>query len=137
MSKEILNEIEETQTETENSNGSEVETEIFEIPRRVNPFCIISKFTWENGGRDIQTNSAWSENPYSDYAVVPDEMVPGIKETQGFCDIVLNEDETEVVSFTAREIPDIPTPKPDQEQTDDDSVWDEMALAIEEGVNEV
>ena len=129
MSEEILNEIEETQTETE----------IFEIPQRVNPFCVISKATFgEYAVRDIQTNSGWSENPYgAGYAIVPDEMVPGIMETKGFCDIVLSEDETEVVSFTAREIPDIPTREPDQEQTDDDSVWDEMALAIEEGVNEV
>ena len=107
MSEEILNEIEETQTETENSNGSE----IVEIPQRVNPFCVISKETYgEYAVRDIQTNSAWNENPYGeDYAVVPDEMVPGILETIGFCDIVLNEDGTEVVEFTAREIPEIPT----------------------------
>ena len=87
-----------------------IEQENVEIPQRVNDFCVISKFTWENGGRDVQTNSGWSENPYGeDYAIVPDEMVPDIKATQGFCDIVLNEDETEVVSFTAREIPEIPT----------------------------
>lgn len=122
MSEEILENIEtpigeETQTETENSNGSE----IVELPQRVNPFCIISKFTWENGGRDIQTNSGWNENPYGkDYAIVPDEMVPGIKETQGFCDIVLNEDGTEVVEFTAREIPEFPEQEP--EPTTDDII---------------
>ena len=104
MSEEILNEIEETQTETE----------IFEIPQRVNPFCVISKATFgEYAVRDIQTNSAWSENPYGeDYAVVPDDMVLDIMETQGFCDIELNEDGTEVVSFTAREIPEIPQEEP-------------------------
>ena len=120
MSEEILNEIEET-------------------TQRVNPFCVISKATYgEYAVRDIQTNSGWSENPYGeDYAVVPDDMVTAILETRGFCDIELNEDGTEVVSFTAREIPDIPTEEPEQEQTDEDSVWDEMALAIEEGVNEV
>ena len=131
---------EETQTETENSNGSE----IIEIPQRVNPFCVISKDAIKvediNGKKHdlhmIETNSGWSENPYGeDYAVVPDEMVQAIMETGGFCDIELNEDGTEVVSFTAREIPEIPTPE--QEQTDENSVWDEMALAIEEGVNEV
>ena len=104
MSEEILNEIEETQTETE----------IFEIPQRVNPFCVISKATYgEYAVRDIQTNSAWSENPYGeDYAVVPDDMVLDIMETGGFCDIELNEDGTEVVSFTAKEIPEIPQEEP-------------------------
>ncbi|MBR6538112.1 MAG: hypothetical protein IKT67_13025 [Lachnospiraceae bacterium] len=127
MSEEILNEIEETQTETE----------IFEIPQRVNPFCVISKATFgEYAVRDIQTNSAWSENPYEDYAVVPDDMVLAIQETRGFCDIELNEDGTEVVEFTAREIPEIPE-IPSEEPTEESSVWDDMALAIEEGVNEV
>ena len=144
MSEEILNEIEETQ----------MESEIVEIPQRVNPFCVISKATYgEYAVRDIQTNSAWSENPYGeDYAVVPDDMVADILETKGFCDIVLNEDETEVVEFTAREIPSIPEaphePTLEERVTtleetvangggSGDSVWDEMALAIEEGVNEV
>jgi hypothetical protein len=104
MSEEILNEIEETQTETK----------IFEIPQRVNPFCVISKATFgEYAVRDIQTNSAWCENPYGeDYAVVPDDMVVSILETMGFCDITLNEDGTEVVEFTAREIPEIPQEEP-------------------------
>ena len=143
MSEEILNEIEETQTETE----------IFEIPQRVNPFCVISKATFgEYAVRDIQTNSAWGENPYSDYAVVPDDMVLDIIETGGFCDIVLNEDGTEVVEFTAREIPEIPEAphEPTLEErvttieetlanggSSGEDVWSEMALAIEEGVNEV
>lgn len=73
---------------------------------RQNPFCVISKSTWENGGRDIQSNSAWSANPYGEeYAVVPDGMVESIMETSGFCDIELNEDGTEVVAFTALPIP--------------------------------
>ena len=110
MSEEILNEIEGTQTETENSN----ETEIIEIPQRANPFCVISKSVYgEYAVHDIQTNSAWSENPYKDYAIVPDEMVTAIQETRGFCDITLNEDGTEIVGFTAREIPDIPEPTPE------------------------
>ena len=110
MSEEILNEIEETQTETE----------IFEIPQRVNPFCVISKATFgEYAVRDIQTNSGWSENPYGeDYAIVPDDMVTAIMETGGFCDIELNEDGTEVVEFTAREIPEFPTPEPEPTQED-------------------
>lgn len=80
-----------------------------EIPQRVNPFCVISKDTFgEYNVRDIQTNSAWGSNPYSDYVVVPDDMVTAIQETRGFCDITLNEDGTEIVGFTAREIPEIP-----------------------------
>ena len=100
MSEEILNEIME-----------EIPVEET-MPQRVNPFCVISKQTFgEHNVRDIQTNSAWSVNPYgNDYAVVPDAMVLEIMETRGFCDIVLNEDETEVVEFTAREIPEIPEP---------------------------
>lgn len=117
MSEEILNEIveneileEETQIPVEET---EKESEILnetQIPQRVNPFCVISKNTFgEYAVRDIQTNSAWGANPYgNDYAVVPDDMVTDILETRGFCDIVLNEDGTEVVSFTAREIPNIP-----------------------------
>ena len=105
MSEEILNEIVEETTETTE--------EVVEIPQRVNPFCVISKNTFgEYAVRDIQTNSSWGANPYEDYAVVPDEMVTEILETRGFCDIVLNEDETEVVEFTAREIQEMPVPTP-------------------------
>ena len=116
MSEEILNEIveneileEETQIPVEETETeSEILNEI-QIPQRVNPFCVISKNTFgEYAVRDIQTNSSWVANPYEDYAVVPDDMVLDIMETRGFCDIVLNEDGTEVVSFTAREIPVIP-----------------------------
>lgn len=86
-------------------------------PQRVNPFCVVEKKgvivtdinKAEHVLRDIQTNGAWGANPYGDaYAVVPDEMVPAIQETRGFVDIVLNEDGTEIVSFTALEIPEIP-----------------------------
>jgi len=89
--------------------------EIVEIPQRVNPFCVISKAVFgEHAVRDIQTNSAWGSNPYGDaYAVVPDDMVTAIQETRGFCDIELNEDGTEIVGFTAREIPEIPEPTPE------------------------
>lgn len=87
-----------------------IEEEIVEIPKRVNPFCIISKAVFgEYNVRDIQTNSAWGSNPYGEtYAVVPDDMVVDILETRGFCDIELNEDGTELVGFTAMEIPEIP-----------------------------
>lgn len=85
-----------------------------EMSTRQNPFCVISKDTFgEYKIRDIQTNSAWSANHYGeDYAIVPDNMVQDILATHGFCDIVLNKDNTEVVSFSAREIPIIPEPEP-------------------------
>ena len=80
---------------------------------RKNPFCVISKETFGDYAiRDIQTNSSWNKNPYEDdYAIVPDEMVQDILETQGYCDIKLNKDGTEITSFTAREIPKIPAPE--------------------------
>lgn len=82
--------------------------------------CVISKETFgEYGVRDIQTNSGWKGNPYGDaYALVPDDFVEDIFETRGFCDIELNEDGTEIISFIAREIPDIPKeePKPTTEE---------------------
>lgn len=151
MSEEILENIE-----------TPIEEEIVEIPQRVNPFCVISKSVVEvediNGKKHdlhmIETNSSWGSNPYGeDYAVVPDDMVLDIMETRGFCDIVLNEDGTEVVSFTAREIPEFPTEEPgptleERVTTIEETlangggstgteVWDEMAVAIEEGVNQV
>ena len=85
-----------------------------EIVTRKNDFCVISKEVNINGWRDLQKNSAWSENPDTEYfVVVPDEMVEAIWETCGYCDIVLNEDGTEVVSFKATEIPVIETPEPE------------------------
>jgi hypothetical protein len=103
---------------------------------RKNHFCVISKDTFgEYNVRCIQSNSSWTENPYGeDYAVVPDDMVEGIFETRGFCDIELNDDGTEVVSFTAREIPE---PEPIPEPTTPTSDIDDFANAILEGVNEV
>lgn len=109
-----------------------IDEETVELPQRVNPFCVISKATFgEYAVRDIQTNSGWSENPYGeDYAVVPDDMVVSILETRGFCDITLNEDGTEVVSFTAREIPEIPTEELNAEPTADDII--KAMLGLEE-----
>ena len=109
-----------------------------EIKVRKNPFCVISLETFgEYAVHDIQTNSAWNTNPYENYAVVPDEMVEEIMETCGFCDIELNEEGTEVVSFVAREIPDIPAPDPEPEQgNDDSSVWDKLDAAYQEGYRE-
>lgn len=130
MSEEILNEIEKTQTETE----------IVEIPQRVNPLCVISKATFgEYAVRDIQTNSAWSNNPYPEgYVVVPDDMVQAIMETKGFCDIELNEDGTEVVSFTAREIPEIPTPEPEPtEEQKRIAELEEAVMASEQAITDL
>ena len=87
--------------------------------QRVNNFCVISKNTFgEYNVRDIQTNSSWGANPYEDYAVVPDELVPDILATQGFVDITLNTEGTEVVSFTALPIPEIPEPHAEPSQLD-------------------
>lgn len=86
---------------------------------RKNDFCVISKEANENGWRDLQKNSAWSCNPDTDYfVVVPDDMVEAIWETCGYCDIELNEDGTEVVSFEAKEIPVFPEPEPQPTQLD-------------------
>lgn len=107
-----------------------------EVWERKNPFCVISKETFgDYAVRDIQTNCAWSANPYGEnYAVVPDDMVEAIMETHGFCDLELNEDGTEVVAFTALEIPVIPEePEPETEEV----TTDDLANAILEGVNEV
>lgn len=80
-----------------------------------NTFCVISIATYGEV-HDIQTNSSWTKNPYGkEYAIVPVDMVEDIIATRGYCDIVLNDDETEVVSFTARGIPEpetIPEPEP-------------------------
>ena len=101
-----------------------------------NLFCVISIDTYgANEVHDIQTNSSWTKNPYgNEYAVVPTEMVEDILTTKGYCDIVLNDDKTEVVSFVAREIPEPePIPEPESESSD----IDDFANAILEGVNEV
>ena len=96
-------------------NDDLVYRELAKLPTRKNPFCVISKATYgDYAVRDIQTNSAWSGNPYGeDYAIVPDDLVEDIIATRGFCDIELNEDGTEVVSFTALEIPEIQEPEPE------------------------
>ena len=90
-----------------------------EIVTRKNDFCVISKDSNEHGWHDLQTNSAWSANPYGDsYAVVPDEMVEEIMETCGYCNIELNEDGTEVVSFEKVPIPIMPEPEETPSQLD-------------------
>lgn len=102
---------------------------------RKQPFCVISKDVFgEYSVRDIQTNSSWETNPYNEgYAVVPDDMVKDIVATQGFCDIELNSDGTEIVSFTAREVPEIPKPEK-KPTTEERLVALEMAMLEQIGV---
>lgn len=138
MSEEILNEvIEETVDTTVEETDTSTE-EIIETPQRVNAFCVIAKDKWANGGRDIQTNASWGKNPYGEaYAVVPDDMVVAIQETKGFCDIELNEDETEVVSFTALEIPEFPVPEPEPTQEERIAELEESVIASEIAITEL
>ena len=104
---------------TEVKNMETTEEIVEEIVTRKNDFCVISKDSNEHGWHDLQTNSAWSANPYGDdYAVVPDEMVEAITETCGYCNIELNEDGTEVVSFEAIPIPLMPESEPQPTQLD-------------------
>ena len=70
---------------------------------------VISTATFgEHEVSDIQCNANWCSCPDSDYALIPDELVEGILATQGYCDIALNADGTEVTGFTARTIPSVP-----------------------------
>lgn len=70
---------------------------------------VISKSTCGSYNvRDIQCNANWDCCPYSDYALIPDNLVDGILATKGYCDITLNSDGTQVVSFNARTIPTVP-----------------------------
>lgn len=106
---------------------------------RKNPFCVVSKETYgEHHQHDIQTNDAWMENPYGDeYAVVPDEMVPAMMETDGYCDITYTADGKTVKSFVARAKPE---PKPDEPEEPGEvipSVWDELDAAYQEGVDSI
>ena len=99
------------------------------------PFCVISVKTFGDYAKhDIQTNSIWSSNPYDDYVIVPDHMVGDIMATKGYCDIILNDEGTEVLLFTAREIPETPV-EPEDEPSED--VWAELDKAYQEGVNSI
>ena len=71
---------------------------------------VISKATFgDYEVRDIQCNANWCSCPYSDYALIPENMVEGILATKGYCDIVLTDDGSTVASFVAREIPSVPS----------------------------
>ena len=70
---------------------------------------VISKSTFGNYEvRDIQCNANWDCCPYTDYALIPDDLLDGILATKGYCDIVITDDGSAVASFTAREIPNVP-----------------------------
>lgn len=76
------------------------------------PFTVISLETFGDYGiRDIQQNKSWMKNPYTDYAVVPDDMVEAILETKGFCNITVVDGL--VTEFVANKIPEIPDPDPE------------------------
>ena len=113
---------------TESENVDPIE----DLPMRQNPFCVISvKKFGEYGIRDIQTNSSWGKNPYGEeYAVVPDEMVPEIMETRGFCEITV--EEGIVTGFTPTEIPEIPEPVPEPSMADRLAVVEEQLIATDE-----
>ena len=113
--------------------------ETTEVVTRKNDFCVISKTPNENGWYDIQSNSAWSANPYGDdYAEVEDELVEGAMETCGYLHPVFNAEGTKMVDYTPAEIPVFPEPEePEPTPTDNAATWDEMAAAIEDGVNSI
>lgn len=77
---------------------------------RKSPFCVISRAAFgQYAVHDIQTNSAWSANPYGDaYAVVPDELVEAVMETGGFLEPVWSGDGTELAGFAPLDKPELP-----------------------------
>ena len=86
---------------------------------RKNPFCVISKTANENGWYDIQTNSAWSCNPYGDgYAEVLDELVDGAMATGGYLIPTFSEDGIKMIDYTATEKPEFPEPEETPSQLD-------------------
>ena len=90
---------------------------------------------------DVSSNSGWGENPNpNDYVVVPDNMVDTFnaeREDKLVISIVMNEDETELVSYTVVDNPVVPEPEEPVTPSGDVANWDDMAKAIEEGVNDV
>ena len=87
-----------------------------EVATRKNPFCVIKIEVNENGWHDLQTNSSWTSNPYgTEFVEVEDELVPSIMETNGYCNITLNEEGTKCISFVTTEKPIVPEPEPEPE----------------------
>lgn len=56
--------------------------------------------------REFHIGVEWDENQHKSFAIFPDEMIDGIVACEAFCDLELNEDGTEVISFIALELPD-------------------------------
>ena len=73
--------------------------------------CVIKIKADTDSWHDLQTNSTWTKCPYEGYAIVPPEMVESIMKTDGYCNIELNEDKTEIISFTPTEKPVITEPE--------------------------
>lgn len=102
-----------------------------EIPERTEPYYFIS----------INTSGKYGAHPIFSYqdntlreglARIPDDMVEAIQETWGLCDLVLNDDETEVVNFTPREKPEIPEPTPEPTLSERVTTVEEQLLATDE-----
>lgn len=55
--------------------------------------------------REFHIGVEWDNVQHNSFATFPDEMIDGIVNCEGFCDLQLNENGTEVVSFTALEMP--------------------------------
>ena len=91
--------------------------------------CVISMEAFgEHGIHDIQTNTAWEENPYDGYALVPEELAEAVIQTRGFCDITV--ENGILTAFTERDIPEM------GEETEK-TMYDELAEAYQEGVNSI
>lgn len=56
--------------------------------------------------REIRVGVEYDEEQHKSFAIIPDSMLEEILATEGLCDLELSEDGTEVVSFTALEVPD-------------------------------
>ena len=56
--------------------------------------------------REILTNIEFDEGAYKTFAVIPDNLLDGILETRGWCELELSDDGKTVVNFIATEIPE-------------------------------
>lgn len=92
---------------------------------------IIEIESMPNGAHRNQASSCWTaENCPEGWAVIPDEL-----ECENYPFGTPTVEEGIVTSWTPGTIPEDPEPEPPP--GGDGSVWDEMAAAIREGVNDV
>lgn len=56
--------------------------------------------------REFHIGIEWDDIQHNGFAIFPDEMIDGIVDCDGFCDLELSEDGTKIVSFVAKELPD-------------------------------